>query len=79
LNGVLEFWKVLLILYICGFVAEIIGVVWFYGKVPLRYSLIAPAFTVLVIGVAWKTLKSLQMLPDSNGPDKTAQSGQRNT
>ena len=60
------FWKVLLILYICCFVAEMIGVVWFYGKVPLKYSLIAPAVTVVLIGVAWRTLKLLQIPPDSS-------------
>jgi hypothetical protein len=32
------FWKVLLILYICCLVAEMMGVAWFYGKVPLKYS-----------------------------------------
>jgi hypothetical protein len=58
--------EVLLILYICCFVAEMIGVVWFYGKVPLKYSLIAPAVTVVLIGVAWRTLGLLQIPPDSS-------------
>jgi len=59
------FWRVLLILYVCCLVAEMVGVVWFYGKVPLKYSLIAPAVTVVLIGVAWRTLKSLQTSPDT--------------
>jgi hypothetical protein len=60
------FWKVLLILYICCFVTEMIGVVWFYGKVPLKYSLIAPAVTAVLIGVTWRTLKLLQVPSDSS-------------
>jgi hypothetical protein len=60
------FWKVLLILYICCFVAEMIGVVWFYGKVPLKYSLIAPAVTAVLIGVTWRTLKLLRVPSDSS-------------
>jgi hypothetical protein len=59
------FWKVLLILYICCLVAELVGVVWFYGKVPLKYLLIAPAVTVVLIGVAWRTLKMLQTNPET--------------
>ena len=59
------FWKVLLILYVCCLVAEMVGVVWFYDKVPLKYSLIAPAVTVVLIGVAWRTLKLLQTSPDT--------------
>lgn len=59
------FWKVLLILYVCCLVAEIVGVVWFYGKVPLKYSLIAPAVTIVLIGVAGRTLKLLQTSPEA--------------
>ena len=59
------FWKVLLILYVCCLVAEIVGVVWFYGKVPLKYSAIAPAVTVVLIGVAWRNLKLLQTSPET--------------
>ena len=57
------FWKVLLILYVCCLVAEMVGVVWFYGKVPLKYSLTIPAVTLVLIGVAWRTLKLLQIPP----------------
>jgi hypothetical protein len=59
------FWKLLLILCVCCFVAELLGVVWFYEKVPLKYSLIAPAVTVVLIGVAWRTLKLLQTSPET--------------
>lgn len=59
------FWKVLLILYICCLVAELVGVVWFYGKVPLKYSLIVPSVTAVLIGVAWRALKVLQTNPET--------------
>ena len=59
------FWKVLLILYVCSLAAKMVGVVWFYDKVPLKYSLVAPAVTVVLIGVAWRTLKLLQTSPDT--------------
>jgi hypothetical protein len=51
------FWRVFLIINICCFVAEMIGVAWFYGEVPLKYSLIAPAVILVLIGVIWKSLK----------------------
>ncbi len=59
------FWMVLLILYVCSLVAEMVGIVWFCGKVPLKYSLIAPAITVVLIGVAWRTWKLLQTSPEA--------------
>ena len=51
--------------YICCPVAEVIGVAWFYSKVPLKYSLIAPAVTAVLIGLAWRTLKLLDTSPDA--------------
>ena len=60
------FWRVLLIIYICCFVTEMIGVAWFYGKVPLKYSLIAPAVTAVLIGVAGRTLKLLDTSPEAS-------------
>ena len=65
------FWRVILILYVCCLVVEMVGVVWFYGKVPLRYSLIAPAVTVVLIGVAWKTLRLFQTPPNSGSAGST--------
>jgi len=52
------FWRVLLIIYICCFVAETIGIAWLYGKVPLKYALIGPAVTLVLIAIVGGTLRA---------------------
>jgi hypothetical protein len=49
-------WKLLLILNILGFIGGIVAVVLLRQTVPIRYMLIAPGVSLILVAVFWRQL-----------------------